>query len=74
MPHKHPDHVLITYPNLGHEFYPSSQWQSQHGPIEEYVLGDLYSWLEYHSGLSRFSITTFNASTIGANTNSLINH
>ena len=21
-----------------HEFYPSSQWQSQHGPIEEYFL------------------------------------
>ncbi len=23
----HPDHTLITYPNLGHLFYPSSQWQ-----------------------------------------------
>ena len=22
----HPDHTLITYPNLGHLFYPSSQW------------------------------------------------
>ena len=22
----HPDHTLITYPNLGHGFYPSSQW------------------------------------------------
>ncbi len=22
----HPDHTLITYPNLGHVFYPSSQW------------------------------------------------
>jgi uncharacterized protein len=22
----HPDHILITYPNLGHVFYPSSQW------------------------------------------------
>jgi len=21
----HPDHILITYPNLGHEFYPSTQ-------------------------------------------------
>jgi uncharacterized protein len=21
----HPDHTLITYPNLGHAFYPSSQ-------------------------------------------------
>jgi uncharacterized protein len=46
----HPDHMLITYPNLGHEFYPSSQWQTQHGPIPPYVLSDLYSWLEAHSG------------------------
>ena len=22
----HPDHTLITYPNLGHGFYPASQW------------------------------------------------
>ena len=22
----HPDHTLITYPNLGHSFNPSSQW------------------------------------------------
>lgn len=21
----HPDHILITYPDLGHDFYPSSQ-------------------------------------------------
>src|ERR671919_2355694 len=25
----HPDHSIITYPNLGHEFYPSSQWFTQ---------------------------------------------
>ena len=24
----HPDHTLITYPNLGHLFYPSSQWST----------------------------------------------
>jgi dipeptidyl aminopeptidase/acylaminoacyl peptidase len=48
----HPDHVLITYPNLGHEFYPSSQWQTEHGPIPPYVLADLYSWLESHSGFT----------------------
>jgi hypothetical protein len=24
----HPDHTLITYPNLGHFFYPSSQWST----------------------------------------------
>ena len=51
----HPDHTLITYPNLGHEFYPSSQWQSQHGPIQQYVLADLYSWLEAHSGFTNSS-------------------
>ena len=45
----HPDHILITYPNLGHEFYPSTQWQTQQGPIQQYVLRDLYSWLETHS-------------------------
>jgi len=48
----HSDHTLITYPNLGHEFYPSSQWQTQNGPIQPYVLSDLYSWLEAHSGLT----------------------
>ena len=48
----HTDHVLITYPNLGHEFYPSSQWQTEHGPIPPYVLADLYSWLESHSGFT----------------------
>lgn len=52
---RHPDHILITYPNLGHEFYPSTQWLTQHGPIEQYVLGDLYSWLEAHSGLTSLS-------------------
>jgi uncharacterized protein len=49
----HRDHVLITYPNLGHDFYPSSQWQTQQGPIPQYVLADLYSWLESHSGFTR---------------------
>ena len=63
----HRDHVLITYPNLGHDFYPSSQWQTQQGPIPQYVLADLYSWLEAHSGLSR-SFATTDASAIGANT------
>ncbi len=49
----HPDHTLITYPNLGHLFYPSSQWQISFGPIQPYVLTDLYSWLEAHSGFTR---------------------
>ena len=26
---RHPDHTLITYPNLGHFFYPSSEWQTR---------------------------------------------
>jgi uncharacterized protein len=45
----HPDHTLITYPNLGHFFYPSSKWQVGLGPIQPQVLADLYSWLELHS-------------------------
>jgi uncharacterized protein len=49
----HPDHTLITYPNLGHAFYPSSQWITGVGPIEQYVLADLYSWFESHSGFTR---------------------
>jgi uncharacterized protein len=48
----HPDHTLITYPNLGHVFYPSSKWQTGIGPIQQNVLADLYAWLEAHSGLS----------------------
>ena len=53
----HPDHSLITYPNLGHVFYPSSQWQTSDGPIQQYVLADLYAWLEAHSGLSHSLVT-----------------
>lgn len=45
----HPDHTLITYPNLGHFFYPSSKWQVGLGSIQPQVLADLYSWLELHS-------------------------
>ena len=68
----HPDHTLITYPNLGHVFYPSSQWSRGAGVgIEQYVLADIYSWLEAHSGLSHSYVTTDAASTIGANTSSL---
>jgi hypothetical protein len=76
---KHPDHTLITYPNLGHVFYPSSQWFTEPtpfqyklvtgiGPIEPYVLADIYAWLESHSGLSHPYVTT--TSTIGANSSS----
>jgi hypothetical protein len=66
----HPDHTLITYPNLGHTFYPSSQWTTESGSIPEYVLADLYAWLESHSGFTHstpsFSSSSSNSSsTIG---------
>ena len=48
----HPDHTLITYPNLGHAFYPSSRWFTEIGPIQHYVLADLFAWLEAHSGFT----------------------
>ena len=64
----HPDHTLITYPNLGHDFYPSSQWSTRIGPIEQYVLADIYAWLEAHSGLSHYIATP--TSTLAANTSS----
>jgi pimeloyl-ACP methyl ester carboxylesterase len=48
----HPDHTLITYSNLGHLFYPSTRWTTESGPMPEYVLADLYSWLESHSGFT----------------------
>ena len=61
----YPDHTLITYPDLGHEFYPSSQWITSQGPIQQYVLADLYSWLEAHSGFtnSTLSFSSFNSSS-----------
>jgi uncharacterized protein len=63
---KHPDHTLITYPDLGHLFYPSSQWQTGVGPIQQYVLADLYAWLESHSGFT--PLTTFSSSSDTSNT------
>jgi uncharacterized protein len=42
---RHPDRTLITYPDLGHLFYPSSQWLTAVGPIEPKVLEDLFTWL-----------------------------
>jgi hypothetical protein len=66
----HPDHTLITYPNLEHFFYPSSQCSTGIGPIQQYVLADLYAWLEAHSGLHSY-VTTTATSTIGASTSSL---
>ena len=43
----HPDHTLITYPDLGHLFSPSSPWFTEYGPIEQYVLSDLHRWFSY---------------------------
>ncbi len=34
---RHPDHTLITYPNLVHVFYPSSEWTTSLGPIQQNV-------------------------------------
>ncbi len=64
----HPDHTLITYPNLGHTFNPSSQWAMGNGPVEPYVLADLYSWLAAHSGLSHYIPAP--TSKLGTNTSS----
>jgi uncharacterized protein len=38
--------MLITYPDLGHTFYPAQGSVQPLGPIQEYVLGDLHSWLK----------------------------
>ena len=67
---RHPDHTLITYPNLGHAFYPSSEWQTALGPMQPQVLADLYSWLESHSDLSHSYANTTATSHI-ANMTSL---
>jgi pimeloyl-ACP methyl ester carboxylesterase len=43
---RHPDHTLITYPDLGHLFYSSTQWITvAGGPMEPKVLEDLFGWL-----------------------------
>ncbi len=67
----HPDHTLITYPNLGHVFYPSSQWQTEFGPIRQYVLADIYSWLEAHNGFTPATISS--SSSYTSNTTKLNN-
>ena len=41
----HPDHTIITYPDLGHVLYPSNEWITSFGPIPEYVLQDMFEWL-----------------------------
>jgi fermentation-respiration switch protein FrsA (DUF1100 family) len=39
------DHKLITYPGLGHTFYPVKGFQQPLGPIQDNVLKDLGDWL-----------------------------
>ena len=68
----HPDHTLITYPNLGHIFYPSSQWITGAGPIEQYVLADIYSWLKSRSGLT--PLTTSNLLSSSSSNATKLNH
>ena len=43
---RHPDHTLVTYPGLGHTFYPAQGSVQPLGPIQEYVPNDVYSWLK----------------------------
>jgi hypothetical protein len=51
----HPDHTLITYP-IGHVLYPSPKWSRGTGVgIEQYVLADIYAWLESHSGFTHIA-------------------
>jgi esterase/lipase len=68
---RHHDHILITYPNLGHSFYPLSKWQTGVGPIEQYVLKDLYAWLESHNGFT--PMPTFSSSSSTSNTTKINN-
>ena len=42
----HTDHALITYPGLGHYFYPEDYWSMAMGPMQDYVLQDLEAWLK----------------------------
>jgi uncharacterized protein len=42
---RHPDHTLKTYPDLDHEFSPSSPGFVTNGPMEQKVLEDLFGWL-----------------------------
>jgi pimeloyl-ACP methyl ester carboxylesterase len=42
---EHKDHSLFTYSGLSHFFYPTDSWETAMGPMEQYVLKDLYQWL-----------------------------
>jgi uncharacterized protein len=75
----HPDHILITYPGLGHDLspaigvYPGSSMYSfvlASGPIEDYALADLYSWLESHSGFTHTPTISMPSSSYSSSSNS----
>ncbi len=51
---RHPDHTLISYPGLGHYFYPEDYWSIAMGPMQEYVLQDLGDWLKDPSRKLRY--------------------
>ena len=69
----HADHILITYPNLGHHFYPENIWETGFPavpePISEFVLADLYSWLQAHSGFTPLYGSTLIANSGNSSTN-----
>ena len=69
----HPDHTLITYPDLGHAFYFSSPWSTGIGPIPQYVLADIYAWLESHNGFTPL-MTTFSSSSYYTSNTTKINN
>src|SRR5215212_2808567 len=68
----HFDHISITYPNLGHSFYSSSKWQTGKGPIQQYVLKDLYALLESHNGFT--PLTTYSSSFYYTSNSTKLNH
>ena len=43
-----PDHKLITYPGLGHTFYPAQGLIQPLGPLQDQVLKDMGDWLAAH--------------------------
>jgi alpha-beta hydrolase superfamily lysophospholipase len=61
----HPDHALKTYPDLGHVFYPSSQWKTAiGGPMEQRVLEDLFEWLSDPArGFTKISVPSSSSHT-----------
>ena len=73
---KHPDHTLITYPNLGHGFHLNTEWMPILGGIQPYVLADLYSWLAAHSGFAstRTTITSSTGTTTPSSSSSSLSN